>query len=347
MSGARHNAQVPAPPASPRSAVPALIRPMLATPGLLPTGPEERRWAFEMKWDGVRAMVYLDDEGTRILTRNDREVASTYPELRAIGDDALRANGAVVDGEIVAFDPRGRPNFGQLQARMHVLRPSAELVARVPVTFLVFDVCFLAGDSLLRVPYVDRRAALEGLGLDGPRWATPPAFDGDGAAALAASISQGLEGVLAKRRDSVYEAGRRSRSWVKVKHVRMQEVVVCGWQPGGGRREGGIGSLLLGVHDDEGRLVYAGHVGTGFTERMLDELLALLRPLERKTSPLTSEVPRAQARDARWVTPKLVGEVRFGEWTRDGRMRHPVWRGLRPDKAVEDVVREPDATVGG
>jgi bifunctional non-homologous end joining protein LigD len=314
---------------------------MLATPGQLPAGEEEARWAFEMKWDGVRAMVYLDGEGTRILTRNDREVASTYPELRGLGDGALGAGGAVLDGEIVAFDSHGRPSFGELQARMHVLRPSAELIARVPVTFLVFDVCFLAGESLLRTPYVERRAALEGLGLDGSRWATPPAFDGDGAAALAASISQGLEGVLAKRRDSVYEAGRRSRSWVKVKHVRMQEVVVCGWQPGGGRREGGIGSLLLGVHDDEGRLVYAGHVGTGFTDRMLDDLMARLRPIERKTSPLATEVPRAQAKDAQWVSPQLVGEVVFSEWTRDGRMRHPVWRGLRPDKAVDEVVREP------
>ena len=313
---------------------------MLATPGELPGAEQEDRWAFEMKWDGVRAMVYLDGSGVRVLTRNDREVASTYPELRGLGD-ALGAQGAVLDGEIVALDPRGRPSFGELQARMHVQHPSAALLAQVPVTLLVFDVCHLAGRSLLRLPYDDRREVLESLGVDGPRWATPPAFSGDGAAALDASRSQGLEGVLAKRRDSVYEPGKRSRSWVKVKHVRMQEVVVCGWQPGGGRRSGGIGSLLLGVHDDEGRLVYAGHVGTGFTERMLDDLLARLRPLERKTSPLASEVPRAQVKDARWVSPRLVGEVAFGEWTRDGRMRHPVWRGLRPDKAVEEVVREP------
>jgi bifunctional non-homologous end joining protein LigD len=329
------------PPATPSGAtLPPLIRPMLATPGELPGPDQEDRWAFEMKWDGVRAVVYLDDSGVRILTRNDREVASTYPELRELGDDALRAGGAVLDGEIVALDPRGRPSFGELQARMHVLRPSAELRAHVPVSLLVFDVCFLAGQSLLRMPYVDRRAVLDDLGLNGPHWATPPAFDGDGAAALAASRTQGLEGVLAKRRDSVYEPGKRSRSWVKVKHIRMQEVVICGWQPGGGRRSGGIGSLLLGVPDDEGRLVYAGHVGTGFTEWMLDDLLARLRPLERKTSPLATEVPRAQVKDAKWVTPRLVGEVAFGEWTREGRLRHPVWRGLRPDKAVEDVVRE-------
>ena len=327
---------------TPRGALPPLIRPMLATPGELPVGEQEDRWAFEMKWDGVRAMVYLEGSGVRVLTRNDREVASTYPELRGLGDarGTGAADGTVLDGEIVALDARGRPSFGELQARMHVQHPSAALLAQVPVTLLIFDVCRLGGESLLRWRYDDRRAALEALGLEGPHWATPPAFDGDGSAALDASRSQGLEGVLAKRRDSVYEPGKRSRSWVKVKFVRMQEVVVCGWQPGGGRREGGIGSLLLGVHDDEGRLVYAGHVGTGFTERMLDDLLGQLRPLERKTSPLASEVPRAQVKDARWVSPRLVGEVAFGEWTRDGRMRHPVWRGLRPDKTVEEVVRE-------
>jgi bifunctional non-homologous end joining protein LigD len=320
-------------------ALPPLIRPMLATAGELPTTDQEDRWAFEMKWDGVRAMLYLDGSGVRVLTRNDREVASTYPELAGLGA-ALGPAGGVLDGEIVAFDSRVRPSFGELQARMHVLRPSAALLAQVPVTLLVFDVCRLGGESLLRLPYDDRRAVLDGLDLAGPSWATPPAFPGEGAAALEASKSQGLEGVLAKRRDSVYEPGRRSRSWVKVKHLRMQEVVICGWSPGAGRRSGGIGSLLLGVHDDQGRLVYAGHVGTGFTDWMLGDLLARLGPLERATSPLALEVARAQVKDARWVTPQLVGEVAFSEWTRDGRMRHPVWRGLRPDKTVEEVVRE-------
>jgi bifunctional non-homologous end joining protein LigD len=208
------------------------------------------------------------------------------------------------------------------------------------VSYLAFDVLHLDGESLLKLPYDERRARLEGLGLDGARWATPPAFEGDGAAALEVSRAQGLEGVLAKRRDSIYEPGRRSRAWVKVKHVRAQEVVVIGWKPGGGRREGGIGSLLLGVHNEHGDLVYAGHVGTGFTQRMLDDLLARLRPLVRKTAPVVDEVPRAQAKDARWVTPKLVGEVEFSEWTRDGRLRHPSWRGLRPDKPAADVVPE-------
>src|SRR4029079_546139 len=172
--------------------MPALIRPMLATPGELPGPDQEERWAVEMKWDGVRAVVYLDEGGVRILTRNDREVASTYPELAGLGDGALRARGVVLDGEIVAFDTHGRPSFGELQARMHVQRPSAQLLADVPVSLLVFDVCFLDGESLLRTPYVDRRAALVDLDVNGARWATPPAFDGDGAAALAASKAQGL-----------------------------------------------------------------------------------------------------------------------------------------------------------
>lgn len=320
-------------------ALPHLVKPMLATPGELPPVAQEERWAFEMKWDGVRAVVYADASGVRVLTRNDREVAGTYPELRGLAD-SLGGRGAVLDGEVVAFDGAGRPSFGDLQARMHVQRPTAALQAQVPVSYLAFDLLHLGGESLLRTPYDDRRAALESLGLDGPGWATPPAFQGDGAAAREASLAQGLEGVVAKRRDSAYEPGRRSRSWVKVKHVRMQEVVVCGWAPGAGSRSGGIGSLLVAVPDDEGRLVYAGHVGTGFTVRMLEDLATRLGRLERRTSPLATDVPRPQARVARWVTPRLVGEVAFSEWTRDGRLRHPVWRGLRDDKAPDEVVRE-------
>lgn len=328
------------PPADPDARpMPELIKPMLATPGELPTGPEQDRWAFEMKWDGVRAVVYVDRGSLRVMTRNDRNVVATYPELRALAG-ALGSRRVVLDGEIVALDGEGRPSFGELQARMHVQRPDRSLLARVPVSYLVFDVLHVEGESLLKTAYDERRAVLDALGLDGPRWATPPAFQGDGDAAMAASRAQGLEGVLAKRRDSVYEPGRRSRSWVKIKHVRAQEVIVCGWQPGSGRRAGGIGSLLLGVHDEQGRLIYAGHVGTGFTTRMLEDLAARLSPLERKTSPLADEVPRPQARNAHWVTPRLVGEVAFAEWTKDGRLRHPVWRGLRPDKSADQVIRE-------
>ncbi len=319
--------------------MPDLVRPMLAVAGTLPAAADEQRWAFEMKWDGVRAVVYVERGTVRVLTRNDRDVTATYPELRGLGD-ALGQARMVLDGEVVALDAAGRPSFGELQQRMHVQRPALALRERVPVTYLAFDLLHHDGTPLLDEPYDDRRAALDRLGLAGTHWAVPPAFEGDGGAALALSEAQGLEGVVAKRRDSTYHPGRRSPAWVKVKHVRMQEVVVGGWRGGGGRREGGIGSLLLGVHDGAGRLVYAGHVGTGFTTRMLEELADLLRPLARTTSPFDDEVPRAHAKDAHWVSPRLVGEVAFTEWTREGRLRHPSWRGLRPEKSAAEVVRE-------
>jgi bifunctional non-homologous end joining protein LigD len=311
---------------------------MLATAGELPSAADEEAWAFEMKWDGVRAVVYVDGV-VRVLTRNDREVAATYPELGGLAD-ALSGRPLVLDGEIVALDEAGRPSFGQLQARMHVQRPSTALLAQVPVSLLVFDVLHTGGEPQISRTYDQRRAVLDDLGLVGPSWATPPAFEGDGAAAMAASRAQGLEGVIAKRRTSAYLPGRRSRDWVKVKHILMQEVVVGGWSPGEGRRAGGLGSLLLGVPDDDGRLVYAGHVGTGFSDRVLADLMARLTRLEQLTPPFADEVPRAHARGARWVQPLMVGEVAFSEWTRDGRMRHPTWRGLRPDKEPGEVRRE-------
>jgi bifunctional non-homologous end joining protein LigD len=312
---------------------------MLATAGELPSGPDEPRYAFEMKWDGVRAVVYLDRGELRVMTRNDREVSATYPELRALAAEHAGER-MILDGELVAFDEAGRPSFGELQARMHVQAPGRELLARVPVSLLVFDLLHLDGTSLLTLPYDDRRAALEDLDLAGPRWAVPPAFDGHAADALAASRAQGLEGVLAKRRDAAYLPGRRSPTWIKVKHIRMQEVVVGGWSPGQGRRSGSLGSLLIGIPDEDGRLQYAGHVGTGFTDRVLTDLTARLRAAEVAESPFAEPLPRLHAKDAHYVRPELVGEVSFSEWTRDGVMRHPAWRGLRADKEPGDVVRE-------
>jgi bifunctional non-homologous end joining protein LigD len=317
-----------------------LVRPMLAMAGELPAPEQESRWAFEMKWDGVRAVVYLDRGDLRVMTRNDREVSRTYPELQALAAE-LDGHRLILDGELVAFDEAGRPSFGELQNRMHVQAPGRDLLARVPVSLLVFDLLHLDGTSLVPLPYDERRAALESLELTGSRWAVPPAFDGQAADALAVSRERGLEGVLAKRHDSPYLPGRRSPTWTKVKHLRMQEVVIGGWSPGQGRREGGIGSLLLGVPDGDGRLIYAGHVGTGFSDRALADLGAQLRPDEVDESPFAEPVPRMHARHAHWVRPRLVGEVVFSEWTREGAMRHPVWRGLRGDKDPSDVTREP------
>jgi len=320
--------------------LPDLIRPMLATPGALPSDKNQSQWAFEMKWDGVRAVTYVDGGRPRVMNRNDRDITKSYPELGGMAE-SLGSLQVVLDGEIVALDASGRPDFGLLQQRMHVQSASQirDLVNRVPATYLVFDVLHLDGRSLLEVPYGERRELLESLGLEGPRWAVPPAFPGDGAAALATSKAQRLEGVVAKRRDSRYYPGRRAPAWVKVKTFHTQEVVIGGWTAGSGRRSGTIGSLLIGIPDGEG-LAYAGHVGTGFTDAMLTDLSRMLEPLARATSPFTGDLPRTDARDAAWAEPRLVGEVAFGEWTRDGRLRHPSWRGLRPDKTPAEVVRE-------
>jgi bifunctional non-homologous end joining protein LigD len=330
-----HRMDAPARPGWQR--LPDLIKPMLAVPGALPAVAEEDDWAYEMKWDGVRAVVYVDGGRARATSRNDRDITVSYPELRALGA-ALGTTQVVLDGELVAFDQDGRPSFGTLQQRMHVADGAAarRLSARVPVVYVIFDVLHLEGRSLLREPYDTRRELLDTLELGGPSWQVSPVFSGPGRDVLAASRTQGMEGVVAKRHTSTYEPGKRSQAWRKVKHVRTQEVIIGGWRPGNGRRAGRIGSLMLGIPDDGG-LRYVGQVGTGFTEALLADLGARLARLERKSSPFAAALPSAVRRDARWVTPKLVGEVAFTEWTSDGLLRHPSWRGLRPDKSPDEV----------
>lgn len=329
-----------APPREDWQPLPKTIEPMLATSGPLPAARDAAAWAYEMKWDGVRAVIHVDGGRVRIMSRNDRDVSVSYPELRGLGEQ-LGSTQAVLDGEIVSFDDDGRPSFGRLQQRMHVANAAQarRLAGSVPAVFLAFDLLHLDGTSLLDRPYEQRRELLERLELDGPAWQTPPAFQGDGAQAVRASREQQLEGVVAKRLTSAYRPGRRSLDWVKVKNIRTQEVVIGGWRPGQGRRTGTVGSLLMGLPGDGG-LRYCGHVGTGFTAAMLDDLAGRLAQLERKTSPFDAELPRADSRDAHWVRAKLVGEVAFTEWTGDHRLRHPSWRGLRPDKAPDEVVRE-------
>jgi bifunctional non-homologous end joining protein LigD len=312
---------------------------MLAVAGELPPRGEDAAWGYEFKWDGVRALAAVRDGRLGLWARSGTEITTRYPELSRL-PDALTHADVVLDGEVVALDRRGRPDFGLLQNRMHRTGGSdvARLAAADPVTYLVFDVLAVAGRSLLDRPYEARRERLEDLDAAGQRWVTTPWFRGGGADVHVASRDNGLEGVVAKRLDSPYRPGVRAPEWRKVKHVRMQSVVVGGWRPGKGRRSGGVGSLLVGVHDDEGRLVYAGHVGTGFTDAALRELAGLVTA--RRTPPFAEAVPREVARDARWVEPDLVGEVAFAAWTADGRMRHPAWRGLRDDLDVDDVVVE-------
>jgi bifunctional non-homologous end joining protein LigD len=312
---------------------------MLATAGQLPPPEEDDRWGYEFKWDGVRAVAAVHGGVLALTSRKGTDITVRYPELGRL-PEALAGHDAVVDGEIVAMDAAGRPDFGALQNRMHRTGPEVpRMAAEKPVTYLVFDLLSWDGENLLGVPYAQRRDRLDALGIAGHRWVATPWFPGGGAQVLAASEENGLEGVVAKRLNSVYRPGLRGPDWRKIKNFRSQAVVVGGWRPGQGRRAGGIGSLLFGVPDDEGRLVYAGHVGTGFTDQDLADLKRMFTA--RKTSPFHGVLPRDVTRDAHWVEPDLVGEVAYSVWTADGRLRHPAWRGVRDDLEPDDVVVEP------
>jgi bifunctional non-homologous end joining protein LigD len=317
--------------------MPTSVEPMLARLSTMPA--DEQRWAFEVKWDGVRAVAHSQPGRLRFVTRNGNDVSAAYPELRAL-NRALGSHSAILDGEIVAFDEHGRPSFQALQPRMHLRGEAAvrRRAAEIPVTYAIFDLLWLDGHSLMALPYTERRKHLAALGLDGDHWRVPGHHEGHGSALLAATAEQGLEGVVAKRLDSRYAPGRRDGSWLKIKNSRRQELVIGGWTEGRRARQNRLGALELGVHDPEtGELKYAGKVGTGFDEAELDRLAELLRPLARRSSPFSGRQP---ARGAHFVEPTLVAEVEFGEWTRDGRLRHPRYEGLRDDKPAQEVVRE-------
>lgn len=324
--------------AAPSATPPGERRAMLASPVQGEPHLDPSVWAFEMKWDGVRALATVRDGRVTLRSRNDNDLTAQYPELQELGERA--GVDGVFDGEVVALDERGRPSFGLLQDRMGLTgtRDVEAARRRTPVRLLLFDVLEADGHDLTRLGYDARREALMTVVEPGGAIAVPPAVDGDLDHAVSASRDRGLEGVVAKKRSSRYAEGRRSEAWVKIKHHITQEVVVGGWRPGRGRRAGGVGSLLLGIPGPDG-LEYVGRVGTGFSDRDLDDIGAVLGRSERKTSPFV-DVPRPDARDAHWVTPRRVGEVVFAEWTTDGRLRQPSWRGWRPDKGPEDVVRE-------
>ncbi|TFC21281.1 ATP-dependent DNA ligase [Cryobacterium glucosi] len=327
------------PDASPRGR----YTPMLATLGSAADLVTDIRWAFEPKWDGIRALAYLSTVGAerpvRLFTRAGNEVTDAYPELLAAVPTAVDTASAVLDGEIVALDRSGRPNFGLLQSRMHLTRRTvAAAAAATPVQYLVFDVLERDGVDLSRTPYSERRAILESLVTGDGAVQLSPDLPGDAQDAVRVSRELGLEGIVAKDADGGYEGGRRSRSWIKIKHHRAQEVVIGGWRTGNGNRSRSLGSLLLGIPSEAG-LEYVGRVGTGFRDRDLVVLRGRLDRLAQAESPFAA-VPAADVRDAHWVRPVLVGEVDYLEWTSDGRLRHPSWRGWRPDKAAEEVVRE-------
>jgi bifunctional non-homologous end joining protein LigD len=329
------------PPLDPeREPMPKQLKPMLATLSTrLPR--DEEAWAYEIKWDGVRAIAYSEGGHLRLESRNLREITSHYPELRALGPE-LGSTDAILDGEIVAFDEGGRPSFERLQSRMHLASESQirRRMADTPVTYLIFDLPYLDGRTLVDLPYAERRERLDALELEGPSWQTPSHHRGEGEALRRLTEERGLEGLVAKRLDSRYLPGRRSRSWLKVKNIRSQELVIGGWLPGQGRRAGTIGAILVGYHEDDNggrRLRYAGRVGSGFTEPELRRLAGMLEPLETRQSPFEGRQPPKQAV---FVEPRLVAEIAFREWTAARTLRAPVYRGVRADKDPAEVVLE-------
>jgi bifunctional non-homologous end joining protein LigD len=323
--------------------LPRGLEPMRARVDELPS--DEECWAFEIKWDGVRALLYASGGRIELTARSGNDITARYPELRGIGA-ALGAREALLDGEIVAFDAGGRPDFGRLQRRMHLASESAvrRRMNDTPVAYMAFDLLHLDGRSTLDLPYAERRELLEDLELEGPHWQTPAYHAGDGRALLEASRARGLEGIVAKRLDSRYEPGRRSSAWRKIKNVRRQEVVIGGWLPGQGARRGRLGALLAGVYEqgdsgDAPRLRYVGRVGTGFDEAELRRLAELLDPIARPTSPF--EAGARPPKEAAYCEPELVAEVGFTEWTHTGTLRAPRYLGLRDDKDPREVTREP------
>jgi bifunctional non-homologous end joining protein LigD len=325
------------PPSDPgREPMPEHVEPMLAT---LVKGlpPDDRGWAYEIKWDGVRAIAYCERGRLRLESRTLRDITRQYPEIRKLGE-ALGSVEAVLDGEIVAFDEEGRPDFQRLQGRIHLASDSAirRQATENPVTYMIFDLLHVEGRSLFDQPYSERRALLEKLELDGPNWQTPRHHVGDGEALLSLTRKRGLEGIVAKRLDSPYRPGKRGRAWLKVKNVLSQELVIGGWLPGKGHRESTLGALLVGYYED-GSLRYAGRVGTGFTESTLKLLMEKLEPLRRGKSPFDGRQP---PKEAIFVEPRLVAQVGFSEWTRARTLRAPRFEGLREDKDPTEVVLE-------
>jgi bifunctional non-homologous end joining protein LigD len=365
---------------------PREIKPMLAKPGELPDNDSD--YGFEMKWDGIRAILYIEQGRVRLASRNLFDITAQYPEVLPLAEEA-GAGQLILDGEIVTLGDDGGPSFGRLQNRMGVASEAAvrRLMATTPVTFMIFDVLYRDGASLMDDPYTRRREVLADLRLSGKSWQTPDYVAGNGRAVQAISRRLGLEGVLAKRLDSPYQPGKRSGAWVKIKNQQRQELVIGGWLQGRGARSGKIGALLVGYYrsreagglDAEGderlpaqgcsehiaeglhnsdsadkisflntaeqesgdamsepRLVYAGKVGTGFTDLALDWLRDALQPLRRATSPFQGPAVGG----AVFVEPLLVCEVEFTQWTIHGTLRHPSFKGLRTDKNPREVVRE-------
>lgn len=325
-------------------------RPMLARD--VKRLPSDPGWAFEIKWDGARAMAVLTGGGMRLFARSGNEISDRYPELEELAG-AVDGRSTVLDGEIVALDDEGKPSFQLLQQRMGLANPHTirRRASEIPVRFVAFDLLELDGESLISQPYEVRRERLTGLGLDGDRWRAPPHFIDDGAALLEAARRQGLEGVVAKRLGSPYRPGERSPDWLKLRLRRRQDFLIGGWLPALGGQSKRLGSLMLGVWEHRSeldstgeaptRLAYSGSVGSGLSEAAIVDLTERLRPLRQDDSPFDLGLGPKRP-DPKWCRPELVCSVEFSEWTREGTLRQPAYKGLREDVDPALVVREDD-----
>jgi bifunctional non-homologous end joining protein LigD len=337
---------------APREKIPSSLDPMLAKPGDVPESDSEE-WAYEIKWDGVRVLGYADHGKWSMLSRRLEDVSARYPELAPIAE-ALGDRSAVLDGEVVALDSEGRPRFQLIQSRMG-LTSAAAIQARAkqqPVDYVVFDLLHLDGRRVRDLPYVERRRLLEGLGLAGPRWRTPDYRTDGGADLLEAARRQGLEGIVAKRTESPYRPGKRTGEWIKTRVWRRQEFVIGGYIPGEGSRAKRVGSLLVGYYDkrrselrkgERQQLHFAGAVGSGLKEDDLEFVTRELHKRERAESPFDVGRPTGpKARFAVWCEPELVCEVSWTEWTNEGTLRQPSFKGMRSpdDKDPREVVKE-------
>jgi bifunctional non-homologous end joining protein LigD len=335
---------------APKEKMPSRLEAMLAKPGEVPESDSEE-WAYEIKWDGIRALGYANHGEWSMLSRRLEDVSARYPELTAIAE-ALGDRSAIVDGEVVALDAEGRPRFQLIQSRMG-LSSSAAVKARMkeqPVDYVIFDLLHLDGRCVRDLPYVERRELLESLGLDGPRWRIPGYRHDGGADLLEAARRQGLEGIVAKRMESPYRPGKRTGEWIKTRVWRRQEFVIGGYIPGEGRRSKRVGSLLVGYYDKRRselrkgagqQLHFAGGVGSGLKEADLDFLTRELRKREQADSPFDVGKPTGpKARFSVWCNPELVCEVSWTEWTNDGTLRQPAFKGMRDDKEPREVVKE-------
>jgi bifunctional non-homologous end joining protein LigD len=322
--------------------MPRSVAPMLALLNAnLPS--DGKNWAFEYKWDGVRALAYHTPTSWRIESRNLLEITPRYPELLDL-HKALGKHTAVLDGEIVALDELDRPSFPRLQRRMHVNDASQvrRLAREVPILFVLFDLLYLDGQSLMSLPYTQRRSMLEELTLAGPAWQVTPSYINRGKQMLDAARQNMLEGIVAKKLDSKYEPGRRSTCWLKIKIIQRQEFVIAGWTRESTGLADRIGTMLLGYYGADGTLHYAGHVGTGLVGADHAPLVRQFEQLARPTNPFAEKLPAARrgGNKIMFLEPRLVAEVEYRRWPEGGMVQQASFKGLRRDKSAKQVVKE-------